>query len=243
MLTCIAIDDEPLALRQLQSYIARTDFLQLEGAFASAIEAEHFLEKQRIQLIFVDINMPDRSGMDFVRQLSDRPMVIFTTAYAEHAVEGYRLDALDYLLKPFSFADFSRAVGKARSLQTLIEQSRIEPEVPDAARDFLPIRADHRTSLVRIADIVHVESVGEYIKLHLDGKPPLTTLLRLKNIEAALPAEQFMRVHRSYIINLQRIRSYAKGRVFLEDDGEGIPIGENYREAFAQYTKGRFEGL
>mgnify|MGYP000794498885 CR=1 FL=1 len=199
-----------------------------------------------MDLIFADINMPDLSGVEFVRALPQRPMVIFTTAYSEYAVEGFRLDAVDYLLKPFSFADFSRSAAKANSLHELLLNQR-EPGEPLAEatprdQEYLSIKADYKVSLVRISEIVYLESEGEYVRLHLDDRSTITTLFRLKNMEAALPSEMFMRVHRSYIVNLQRIRSYVKGRVFVSDS-EYIPIGENYRETFQRYIETHYQNL
>ena len=130
MLKCIAIDDEPLALRQLQGYIAKINFLKLEKAFTNAIEAQQYLAGNPIDLIFVDINMPDLSGVEFVRSLVSRPMIIFTTAYSEYAVEGFKLDAIDYLLKPFSFADFSRSAAKAQSLYELLAYRKTQGNAP-----------------------------------------------------------------------------------------------------------------
>lgn len=247
MLKCIAIDDEPLALLQLQSYISKISFLSLEKAFTNAFEAQEFMSGNSIDLLFVDINMPDLSGVDFVRSLTERPMIIFTTAYAEYAVEGFKLDAIDYLLKPFSFADFHRSVSKAHSLHELIHYRKTPnanpaPEATPKDKEFISIKADYKTSLVRINDIVYLESEGEYVRLHLDDRTTITTLFRLKNMEAALPPETFMRVHRSYIINLQRIKSYVKGRVFLSDS-EYVPIGENYREVFQKYIEAIYQNL
>ena len=244
MLKCIAIDDEPLALRQLQGYIAKINFLKLEKAFTNAIEAQQYLAGNPIDLIFVDINMPDLSGVEFVRSLVSRPMIIFTTAYSEYAVEGFKLDAIDYLLKPFSFADFNRSVTKAQSLYELLAYRKTQGDVPAPEatprdREYISIKADYKTTLVRISDIVYLESEGEYVRLHLDDRSTITTLFRLKNMEAALPSEMFMRVHRSYIVNLQRIRSYVKGRVFISDS-EYVPIGENYREAFQRYIEAHY---
>lgn len=247
MLKCIAIDDEPLALRQLQGYIAKINFLKLEKAFTNAIEAQQYLAGNPIDLIFVDINMPDLSGVEFVRSLVSRPMIIFTTAYSEYAVEGFKLDAIDYLLKPFSFADFSRSAAKAQSLYELLAYRKTQgnapaPEATPRDREYISIKADYKTTLVRISDIVYLESEGEYVRLHLDDRSTITTLFRLKNMEAALPSEMFMRVHRSYIVNLQRIRSYVKGRVFISDS-EYVPIGENYREAFQRYIEAHYQNL
>ena len=176
MLKCIAIDDEPLALRQLQGYIAKINFLKLEKAFTNAIEAQQYLAGNPIDLIFVDINMPDLSGVEFVRSLVSRPMIIFTTAYSEYAVEGFKLDAIDYLLKPFSFADFSRSAAKAQSLYELLAYRKTQgnapaPEATPRDREYISIKADYKTTLVRISDIVYLESEGEYVRLHLDDRP------------------------------------------------------------------------
>ena len=247
MLKCIAIDDEPLALRQITAYIAKIPYLQLAAACSNALEAQQLLAAQPVDLIFVDINMPDLSGVEFVRSLPERPMVIFTTAYSEYAVEGFRLDAVDYLLKPFGFSDFSRAAAKANSLYELRSNQRTAaaeapPEAEPKDKEYLSVKADYKVSLVKIADIVYLESEGEYVRMHLADGSALTTLFRLKNMETALPAEQFMRVHRSYIVNLRCIKAYVKGRIFLSDT-EYVPIGENYKEAFQRYVDTNFRNL
>ena len=247
MLKCIAIDDEPLALRQLKSYIEKIPYLELTATCNNALEAQQLLASQHVDLIFVDINMPDLSGVEFVRSLVDRPMVIFTTAYSEYAVEGFKLDAVDYLLKPFSFADFSRSAGKANSLYELRHnQCAGEPEAtPEALpkdKEYISVKADYKVSLVKISDIVHLESEGEYVRMHLADGTTITTLFRLKNMEAALPSDMFMRVHRSYIVNLRCIKGYVRGRVFLSDT-EYVPIGENYKESFQHYIESNFKNL
>ena len=246
MLKCIAIDDEPLALRQLQGYIAKINFLKLEKAFTNAIEAQQYLAGNPIDLIFVDINMPDLSGVEFVRSLVSRPMIIFTTAYSEYAVEGFKLDAIDYLLKPFSFADFSRSAAKANSLYELRHNQRPAQEGESEAlpkdKEYISVKADYKVSLVKISDIVYLESEGEYVRMHLADGTTITTLFRLKNMETALPSESFMRVHRSYIVNLRCIKGYVRGRVFLSDT-EYVPIGENYKESFQHYIESNFKNL
>ena len=247
MLKCIAIDDEPLALRQLTSYIEKIPYLELTATCNNALEAQQLLASQHVDLIFVDINMPDLSGVEFVRSLVDRPMVIFTTAYSEYAVEGFKLDAVDYLLKPFSFADFSRSAGKANSLYELRHNQRAgEPEAtPEALpkdKEYISVKADYKVSLVKISDIVYLESEGEYVRMHLDDGTTITTLFRLKNMEAALPSDMFMRVHRSYIVNLRCIKGYVRGRVFLSDTAY-VPIGENYKESFQHYIESNFKNL
>ena len=247
MLRCIAIDDEPLALRQLAAYAAKIPYLQLAATCNNALEAQQLLAAQPVDLIFVDINMPDLNGVDFVRTLTERPMVIFTTAYSEYAIEGFRLDAVDYLLKPFGFSDFSRSVAKANSLYELRRNQREAapeptPEAEPKDKEYISVKADYKVSLVRIADIVFLESEGEYVRMHLCDGSTITTLFRLKNMETALPSEFFMRVHRSYIVNLRCIKSYVKGRIFLSDT-EYVPIGENYKEAFQRYIDANFRNL
>lgn len=247
MLKCIAIDDEPLALRQLTSYIEKIPYLELTATCNNALEAQQLLASQHVDPIFVDINMPDLSGVEFVRSLVDRPMVIFTTAYSEYAVEGFKLDAVDYLLKPFSFADFSRSAGKANSLYELRHNQRAgEPEAtPEALpkdKEYISVKADYKVPLVKISNIVYLESEGEYVRMHLDDGTTITTLFRLKNMEAALPSDMFMRVHRSYIVNLRCIKGYVRGRVFLSDTAY-VPIGENYKESFQHYIDSNFKNL
>ena len=247
MLKCIAIDDEPLALRQITGYISKIPYLELSATFNNAIDAQQRLTEEPADLIFADINMPDLNGVDFVRALPDRPMVIFTTAYSEYAVEGFKLDAVDYLLKPFSFADFSRSAAKANSLYELRQNRRSEPqetasEATPRDKEYISVKADYKVSLVRIAEIIYLESEGEYVRMHLADGSTITPLFRLKNMETALPAESFMRVHRSYIVNLRAIKAYVKGRIFLSDN-EYIPIGENYKEAFQAYIDKNFRNL
>lgn len=241
---CIAIDDEPLALRQIKSYIQKTPSLALCGTFSNALSARDFLLSERVDLIFVDINMPELNGLDFVRELEQKHLVIFTTAYAEYALEGFRLDAVDYLLKPFSLVDFQRSVEKAQSLFKLIQLSRSQKQEEDTSPtemplsealpedpEYLSIKADYKSTLVRIAEIRYIESEGEYVRLHLVDGSSMMTLFRLKNMESSLPSESFMRIHRSFIVNLKYITSYARGRVYLSEE-EYLPIGDNYRSSF-----------
>ena len=245
MIRCITIDDEPLALGQIKSYISRIPFLEHIAEFSNAIEAQQYLASESVDLIFVDINMPDLTGTDFVRSLTvQRPMVIFTTAYSEYAIEGFKLDAIDYLLKPFSFADFERSANKALSLYELIKGSTAanndnEAEPAESDNEHISIRADHKVSLIKVRDIIYIESAGEYVRLYLADGTRIMTLFRIKNIETTLPSEMFMRVHRSYIVNLKCVTGYARGRVFLNNN-EYIPIGENYKEQFQSYIRENF---
>lgn len=248
MLRSIIIDDEPLALRQLKSYISRTsDRLELVCSFSSAVDAEEFLRTNSVDLIFCDINMPELSGIEFVGAMQDRmvdgvaPMVIFTTAHSEYAIDGFRLEAVDYLLKPFPFADFDRAAQRAYSLFMLRQgqggddaESEIVTDNIESMGDLdgsISIKANYRVTLIKLRDIIYVESESEYVRLHLCNSRPVTTLLRLKNMEALLPPSHFSRIHRSYIVNLNYVKSYERGRVFISDNDD-LPIGQNYRETF-----------
>ena len=240
---CIAIDDEPLALRQISGYIGKIPFLELVATFSSAVMAQEWLANNETDLIFVDINMPDMTGVEFVQSLDAKSMVIFTTAYAEYAIEGFKLSAIDYLLKPFGLQDITRASEKALSLYELLQlQGQLSGDNPQddgsaesTEEGVLSVHADRKTHLVKMSSIVYLESAGEYVRLHLTDGTSLVTLFRLKNMESELQPSQFMRVHRSYIINLSHISGYTKGRVFLSND-DYVPIGENYKEQFLNYV-------
>ncbi len=247
MIKCITIDDEPLALGQIKAYISKVPFLEHVAEFSNAIDAQRFLANESVDLIFVDINMPDLTGTEFVRSLTtQRPMIIFTTAYSEFAVEGFKLDAVDYLLKPFSFADFNRSANKALSLYELIKGNSNPPssesEADPSDNEHISIRADHKVSLIKVKDIIYIESSGEYVRLHLADGSRIMTLFRIKNIETTLPSDMFMRVHRSYIVNLKCVTGYARGRVFLNNN-EYVPLGENYKEPFQNYIKEKYPSL
>ncbi|MBR4969780.1 MAG: response regulator transcription factor [Alistipes sp.] len=242
MMRCIAIDDEPLALRQISAYISKIPFLELTATFRSAVSAKEWLRENSTDLIFVDINMPDMTGVEFVQSLDTPAMVIFTTAYAEYAIEGFKLSAIDYLLKPFGLKDIERASEKALSLYELLqlqksaqlEQEADEPISDEEDNSVISVHADRKTHIVKLANIVYLESAGEYIRLHLADGTKLVTLFRLKNMESSLHSSMFMRVHRSYIVNLSYVSGYTKGRVYLSND-DYVPIGESYKEQFLNY--------
>lgn len=240
---CIAIDDEPLALRQISGYIGKIPFLELAATFRSAVAAQEWLQENETDLIFVDINMPDMTGLEFVQALESKAMVIFTTAYAEFAIDGFKLSATDYLLKPFGLKDITRASEKALSLYELLQlqkSAQAEPlegeDVAESEEDkgVISVHADRKTHLVKLANIIYLESAGEYVRLHLSDGTQLVTLFRLKNMEHTLQPSQFMRVHRSYIVNLSHITGYTKGRIFLSNE-DYVPIGENYKEQIINY--------
>ena len=233
MIRCLAIDDEPLALQQIAAYIGKVPFLELAAQCQSALEAQQFLQQDTVDAIFCDINMPDLNGMDFIKTLTAPPLVVFTTAYAEYAVEGFKVNAVDYLLKPFGLQDFQRAANRlAERLE--LRSERIED-------DTIFLKTEYRIVKVSISDIRYVEAMSEYLKVYLESEPkPIITLLSMKKMEERLPS-YFMRIHRSYIINLTKIQEVNKNRVIMDSDTY-LPIGDMYKDSFQQYLDTKFLG-
>ena len=240
MIRVLAIDDEPLALQQLATYIKKIPFLELVTECQSAIEAKEILNNENIDAIFCDINMPDLNGMDFVKSLSTPPLIVFTTAYSEYAVEGFKVDAVDYLLKPFGLDDFKRAANR---LQERLEVRQQEPAttIVSSEDDSIFVKTDYRVVKIVISDIRYIEGMSEYLKIHLESLPkPIVTLLSMKKMEEFLPTH-FMRIHRSYIINLKKIQEVNKNRVIMDSETY-LPIGDNYKDAFNDYLNKKFLG-
>ena len=240
MIRVLAIDDEPLALQQLAAYIKKIPFLELVAECQSAIEAKEILNNENIDAIFCDINMPDLNGMDFVKSLSTPPLIVFTTAYSEYAVEGFKVDAVDYLLKPFGLDDFKRAANR---LQERLEVRQQEPAttIVSSEDDSIFVKTDYRVVKIAISDIRYIEGMSEYLKIHLESLPkPIVTLLSMKKMEEFLPTH-FMRIHRSYIINLKKIQEVNKNRVIMDSETY-LPIGDNYKDAFNDYLNKKFLG-
>lgn len=238
MIRCIIIDDEPLALQQMEGYIKKIPYLELVAACQSAIEAKEILENEKIDAIFCDINLPELNGLDFVKSLENPPMVVFTTAYSEYAVEGFQLNAIDYLLKPFGCEEMKRAAEKIKkrydALRTLQEVSQIDED------DAIFLKTEYKIVRINIGQIHYVEAMSEYLRIYLEGNPrPIIVLLSMKKMEERLPSRTFMRVHRSYIINLKMIQEISKNRISLGDDTE-IPIGDSYRDQFIAYINSKF---
>ncbi|RAJ83597.1 DNA-binding LytR/AlgR family response regulator [Chitinophaga dinghuensis] len=226
ILKCIAIDDEPLPLELLQDYIEKTPFLELMHTYNNPLEALAALRSQPVDLIFLDIQMPELNGLKLTALLGDSTKVILTTAYREFAVEGFELNAIDYLLKPISFERFLKAATKA--LQTI--QPPVAAILPVAAHEpFIFVKTTGRLQKVMLEDILYIEGLKEYVALHtISGK--VVTLQHLKKLEAALPAKLFMRVHKSFIVALNKIESIERNRIFIKDTV--IPVGDLYREMF-----------
>lgn len=238
MIKCLAIDDEPLALEQLANYIKKIPFLELVARCQSALDAREIMQSEVIDAIFCDINMPDLNGMDFVKSLAVPPMVVFTTAYSEYAVEGFKVDAVDYLLKPFGLADFQRAANKVKARYDLMNTAVVSTVDEDNA---IFLKTEYKVVRLSISDIRYVEGMSEYLKIHVEGQPkPLIVLLSMKKMEERLP-KSFMRIHRSYIINLKKIQEVNKNRVIMDRD-TWLPIGDNYKELFQDYINTKFLG-
>lgn len=224
-LKCIIIDDEPLAIEVIESYVARIESLELVGKFRNAIKAFDYLQSgETVDLIFLDIQMPKLTGLEFLKTLQHAPKVIFTTAYREYALEGFELEALDYLLKPISFERFMKAVSKALG-QT---STSSEPEVSLSADgdDFIFFKCDKKMIRVSLKEILYIESVKDYVKIKTSDKE-VVTHQKISVLETKLPAAHFIRIHRSFIVNIPKIESYSASEVELNK--ESIPVGRNYK--------------
>ena len=239
MIRCVAIDDEPLALKQLAAYLKKVPFFELVDSCQSAIEAMAVLDKEEVDAIFIDINMPDLNGLDFVRSLHHPPMVVFTTAYQEYALEGYKVDAIDYLLKPFGMGDVMRAADKVKRQYDLLHAASLSPMDED---DALFLKTEYKVVRVLTSHIIYIEGMSEYLRIHLsDPSKPVVVLLSMKKMEERLGEVDFMRIHKSFIINLHHIVEINRSRVVL-DDGVEIPIGDSYRDKLNDYVSKKFLG-
>ena len=237
MIKCIAIDDEPLAVKKIAGYIGKIPFLQLVAECRSASEAMSVLSENDVQLLFIDINMPDINGMDFVKSLANPPYIVFTTAYSEYAVEGFQVEAVDYLLKPISFGNFLKAANKVKNLIELTTNS--QKESLSTTANHLFVKSEYKLIRIELDDIKYIESQHEYIKIYLINSNAVVTQISMKNIEEQLPSDRFMRVHRSFIVNLARVSVIERNRIVF-DDKIYIPISEQYKEKFQEYIDKNF---
>jgi DNA-binding LytR/AlgR family response regulator len=231
-MNCIAIDDEPLALDLLTDYIEKIPFLKLEKTFTNPIEALGYLQENNVDLIFLDIELPYLNGIEFVKCLQSKPMVIFITAFEKYALAGYDLEITDYLVKPFVFERFLKAVNKAYSLNKL-NRKRVERSLPvqekESHSDFIMVKTGYSTININLNEILYIEGLKDYIKIHLPGKTILT-LNSLKKLQEMLPESRFARVHRSFIVSLPKIDSIQRSRIVIGKTF--VPVGENYKSAF-----------
>ena len=239
MIKCIAIDDEPLALKKLVNYINKIPYLELVAQCRSAIEAQKVIDEQPIEAIFTDINMPDLNGMDFAKSLeqdhSRGPILVFTTAYSEYAIEGYKANAVAYLLKPYGFDEFEAAAQKVKDISEIRQQVPSEITTEENDDDTIYVKSDYKIMRISIDNISYIEAMSEYLRICCDDRPkPVIVLLSMKKIEEFLPANRFMRIHRSFIINLKKINEVKKNHVVIDED-VSLPIGDNYKDAFMAY--------
>ena len=244
ILKCIAVDDEPLALQIIVSYIEQTPSLSLVGQFSNAIEALKAIHEQDIDLLFLDIRMPDINGIELAKiveqyRVKGNLRIIFTTAFDQYALDGYKVDALDYLLKPFSFVDFSKSVAKALGYFELIrnpeqEVQKINPPTQEAEVSYIYLKFEYQLVRIAVDDIIYVESMKDYVKVfRLSEDKPLLSLTSMKSLEEKLPENKFMRIHRSYIVSLDKIKSATKNSVQI--DKITIAVTDQYKDNFMKF--------
>jgi DNA-binding LytR/AlgR family response regulator len=244
ILKCIAVDDEPLALQIIVSYIEQTPSLSLVGQFSNAIEALKAIHEQDIDLLFLDIRMPDINGIELAKiveqyRVKGNLRIIFTTAFDQYALDGYKVDALDYLLKPFSFVDFSKSVAKALGYFELIrnpeqEVQKINPPIPETEVSYIYLKFEYQLVRIAVDDIIYVESMKDYVKVfRLSEDKPLLSLTSMKSLEEKLPENKFMRIHRSFIVSLDKIKSATKNSVQI--DKVTIAVTDQYKDNFIKF--------
>ena len=230
MLTCAIVDDEPLALGLIESYVRKTDFLKLEGCYASAVEAMSHLTQSPVDLLFLDIQMPELSGLEFSQMLPPETRIVFTTAFEQYALDGFRINALDYLLKPISY---SRFLESARRALQWFEMKAQQPK----ERDTIFVKSDYKLVQIELKHILYIEGLKDYIKIYEEGNAkPILSLMSMKAIEEQLPPSRFMRVHRSYIVQKEKIRIIERGRIVFGKTY--IPISDSYKQAFQEFLEG-----
>jgi DNA-binding LytR/AlgR family response regulator len=220
---CVIVDDEPLAIEALEILIKKLPDLEIVDKCTDAIRAFGILQKKHIDLMFLDIQMPEITGLSFLKTLKNPPFVIFTTAYREYALEAFDLDVVDYLLKPISFERLMKAINKYYQ----VSGRTIQPSSSEKQKAFITVRADRKNVKINLEDILYIESLKDYVRIHTPGKRTITKST-LSSLEDQLPSEQFLRIHRSYIVSIKRIRAFT--HEFVEVEDKALPIGKNYRE-------------
>ena len=236
-LRCAIVDDEPLALGLLESYIKKTSFLELSGSYSSAIQAMKYLPEHPVDVLFLDIQMPELSGLEFSRMVPKDTRIIFTTAFDQYALDGYRVNALDYLLKPISYSDFMEAINQAvgwfELQQKAVKQN--SETADDNKKNYIYVKSDYKLIQIELNKILYIEVLKDYIKIHLDGEErPILSLVSMRAMEEKLPADKFIRVHRSFIVQKQKIKVIDKGRIVFGK--EYIPISDSYKQELQNYV-------
>ncbi|MCD0468501.1 LytTR family DNA-binding domain-containing protein [Flavobacterium sp. JAS] len=230
---CVIIDDEPLAVELLEDFVRKVDSLELVSTFNNAIDAVSFINQNSIDLIFLDIQMPHFSGIDFLNTIEKKPLIIFTTAYSDYAVEGFNLGAVDYLVKPIPFHRFLKSVVRAQQVlnpATAIQAISENTTAPELEQDFMFVRAEYENVKMNFSDILFIEGLKDYVKIYTTDNKFTLTLISLIKLENLLFSKGFSRIHRSYIINIKHVKSIQKNKVLISD--KRIPISESYKNAF-----------
>ena len=235
-ISCIVVDDEPLAARLIESYVQKTPFLELKGCFTRGTAAFEYLQSNPVDLLFCDIQMPVLSGMELSRMLPEKTRIIFTTAFSQYAVEGFKVRALDYLLKPISYEDFLAAALKAKECFTPAEAAPAAQAAETQPRSIF-VKTEYRLQQIELDRISYIEGFRDYVRIHLDDEAePVLSLMRLKSLEESLPAPRFVRVHKSYIVQTSRIEAIERNHIIIGK--ERIPIGESYQDALFKILSG-----
>lgn len=236
MMTIVAVDDEPLALGLIIRYIEETPDLSLIGKFLNPLEAAAFLKENNVDIVLLDIQMPELNGIEFTRQMTQGPKVIFTTAYKKYAIEGFKLEVVDYLVKPFSYEDFHKAIQRAEKLISLEKKSF---ENIDSNNEFLYLKSNYKIKRIKFNDIQYIEGSNDSVRIYAASTAePVQSQITLKVLEAKLPSEKFMRVHRSFIVNLQMVDTVDRGRIVFGK--VFIPVGDQYKDRFEEYLSKNF---
>ncbi len=231
-ITCVIVDDEPMALNLVESYVEKTPFLELKNKCNSAIEAMEFLKTNPVDLLFLDIQMPDLTGIEFSKMLPKDTRIIFTTAFDQYALEGFKVDALDYLLKPFDYAEFLAAANKASAWFTLLKGKQKTVLLDE--KEFLFVKSEYKQLRIKLADVLYFEGLKDYIKIWLKDNPkPILTLMSLKSLEEELPESQFMRVHRSFIVSLKNVETIERSQIIINK--QRITVSEQYKPRFLEF--------
>ncbi|MGJ8660144.1 MAG: LytR/AlgR family response regulator transcription factor [Cellulophaga fucicola] len=231
-ITCVIVDDEPMALNLVESYVQKTPFLELKNKCNSAIEALSFIQENPVDLLFLDIQMPDLTGIEFSKMLPKHTRVIFTTAFDQYALEGFKVEALDYLLKPFDYAEFLNAANKANNWFSLTKRN----EQQTNEKEFLFVKSEYKQLRIKLADVLYFEGLKDYIKIWLKNNPkPILTLKSLKALEEELPSTDFMRVHRSFIVSLKNIEVIERSQIVINN--QRITVSEQYKPQFLAYIQ------
>lgn len=239
-ISCIIIDDEPLALGLIVSYVQKTPFLELKSSFDNPIDAMEYLDNNKVQLLFLDIQMPDLTGIEFAQSLGDNTKIIFTTAYDKYALDGFKLEALDYLLKPISYEVFLKSAHRAKTYFKQIMPANTESNIStEENKDYIFIKADYQLKRIEYSDILYFEGLKDYVKLYTESvDKPYVFLATLKSLEEKLPKNRFMRIHRSFIVSLDKIKTIERDRIIFGK--ERIPISKHYKEGFDKFVKDKF---